>query len=120
MSSIIALAYISWGPDIHMGSGAGRHIEEIRRLSSRMDTMTKESERALAEAQMLYGAHVFARAKVVPDLALSRGEEARSGRCFRVSCSAGLSGSSPPSPGGTTCPALSDGTTTTNPFRPEA
>jgi DNA-binding CsgD family transcriptional regulator/tetratricopeptide (TPR) repeat protein len=75
MSSIIALAYTSWAPDIHFGSGAGRHIEEIRRLSSRMETMTKESERALAEAQMLYGAHVFARAKVVPDLAVSRGEE---------------------------------------------
>jgi DNA-binding CsgD family transcriptional regulator len=76
MSSIIALAYVSWAPDIHFGSGAGRHIEEIRRLASRMDTMTKESERALAEAQMLYGAHVFSRAKVVPDLAVSRGEEA--------------------------------------------
>jgi DNA-binding NarL/FixJ family response regulator len=76
MSSIIALAYVSWAPDIHFGSGAGRHIEEIRRLASRMNSMTKESERALAEAQMLYGAHVFSRAKVVPDLAVSRGEEA--------------------------------------------
>jgi DNA-binding NarL/FixJ family response regulator len=76
MSAIIALAYSSWGPDIHFGRGAGRHIEEIRRLASRWDTMTKESERALAEAQLLYGAHVFSRAKVVPDLALSRGEEA--------------------------------------------
>jgi len=76
MSAIIALAYVSWAPDIHMGSGAGRHIEEIRRLASRMDTMTKESERALAEVQMLYGAHVFSRAKVVPDIALSRGEDA--------------------------------------------
>ncbi len=76
MSAIIAMAYASWAPDIHLGSGAGRHIEEIRRLASRMDTMTKESERQLAEAQMLYGAHVFSRAKVVPDVALSRGEEA--------------------------------------------
>jgi DNA-binding CsgD family transcriptional regulator len=76
MSSIIGLAYTSWAPDIHMGSGAGRHIEEIRRLASRMDSMTKESERALAEAQMLYGVHVFARAKGVPDLAVSRGEAA--------------------------------------------
>jgi DNA-binding NarL/FixJ family response regulator/tetratricopeptide (TPR) repeat protein len=76
MSSVIAMAYVNWAPDIHMGAGAGRHIEEIRRLASRMDTMTKESERAMAEAQMLYGAHMFARAKVVPDLALSRGEEA--------------------------------------------
>jgi tetratricopeptide (TPR) repeat protein len=76
MSAIIAMAYSSWGPDIHFGRGAGRHIEEIRRLASRWDTMTRESERALAEAQMLYGAHVFSRAKVVPDLAVSRGEEA--------------------------------------------
>jgi hypothetical protein len=28
------------------------------------------------EAQMLYGVHVFARAKVIPDLAVSRGDEA--------------------------------------------
>ncbi len=76
MASIIALAYVNWSPDIHFGSGAGRHIEEIRRLASRMDTLTKESERSLAEAQMLYGAHVFSRAKVVPDLAISRGAEA--------------------------------------------
>jgi DNA-binding CsgD family transcriptional regulator len=75
MASIIALAYVTWAPDIHFGSGAGRHIEEIRRLASRMDAMTRESERALAEAQMLYGAHVFSRAKGVPDVALSRGEE---------------------------------------------
>jgi tetratricopeptide (TPR) repeat protein len=76
MSAIIALAYSNWGPDIHFGRGAGHHIEEIRRLASRWDTMTRESERSLAEAQMLYGAHVFSRAKVVPDLAVSRGEEA--------------------------------------------
>jgi DNA-binding NarL/FixJ family response regulator len=76
MAAIIAMAYSSWGPDIHFGTGAGHHIEEIRRLASRWDTMTRESERSLAEAQMLYGAHVFSRAKVVPDLAVSRGEEA--------------------------------------------
>jgi DNA-binding NarL/FixJ family response regulator len=75
MSTIIAMAYLSWGPDIHLGPGAARHIEEIRRLSTRMESFTKESERALAEGQMLYGAHVFARAKVIPDLAISRGEE---------------------------------------------
>lgn len=76
MTAIIALGYANWGPDIHFGSGAGRYIEEIRRLASRMDTLTKESERHLAEAQMLYGVHVFSRAKIVPDLALFRGEEA--------------------------------------------
>lgn len=76
MSAIIAMAYASWGPDIHFGSAAGRHIEEIRRVFSRMDSLTNESERSLAEAQMLYGVHVFSRAKVVPDLAVLRGEDA--------------------------------------------
>jgi len=76
MSTIIAMGYLNWAPDIHLGTGAGRHIEEIRRLTSRMYTLTKSSERAAVEAQMLYGVHVFARAKVIPDLALSRGEEA--------------------------------------------
>lgn len=75
MSTIIAMAYLSWGADIHLGPGAARHIEEIRRLASRMESLTKESERALAEGQMLYGVHVFSRAKVIPDLAISRGEE---------------------------------------------
>ena len=76
MASIIAMGYLSWAPDIHMGSGAGRHIEEIRRLTSRMNALTKASDRVAVEAQMLYGVHVFARAKVIPDLAVSRGEEA--------------------------------------------
>lgn len=76
MASIIAMAYLSWAPDIHLGSGAARHIEEIRRLTSRMKAFTNESERDAFEAQMLYGVHVFARAKVIPDLAISRGEQA--------------------------------------------
>jgi DNA-binding CsgD family transcriptional regulator/tetratricopeptide (TPR) repeat protein len=76
MSTIIALAYLSWAPDIHLGTNSGRHIEEIRRLTSKLRTMTNESERAVFEAQMLYGAHVFARAKVIPDVALHKGEEA--------------------------------------------
>ncbi len=76
MSTIIALAYLSWAADIHVGSNAARHIEEIRRLTSRMQAFTNESERAAFEAQMLYGVHVFARAKVIPDLAVSKGEEA--------------------------------------------
>ena len=74
MSSIIAMGFLNWAPDIHLGSGAARHIEEIRRLTSRMKAFTNESERAAFEAQMLYGVHVFARAKVIPDLAVSRGE----------------------------------------------
>ena len=76
MASIIAMAYLSWGADIHMGSDSARHIEEIRRLASQLASFTSESQRAFAEVQMLYGVHVFARAKVIPDLALSRGREA--------------------------------------------
>ncbi|MDP9297950.1 MAG: AAA family ATPase [Actinomycetota bacterium] len=76
MATIIAMAYLSWAADIHLGSGSARHIEEIRRLTSKAQAFTNESERALFEAQMLYGVHVFARAKVIPDLALSRGEQA--------------------------------------------
>lgn len=74
MSAIIAMGYLSWAPDIHLGSNAARHIEEIRRLTSRMKGFTNASEIAAFEAQMLYGVHVFARAKVIPDLAVSRGE----------------------------------------------
>jgi tetratricopeptide (TPR) repeat protein/DNA-binding CsgD family transcriptional regulator len=76
MSTIIALAYLSWAPDIHLGSGSARHIEEIRRLTSKVKAFTNESERAAFEAQMLYGSHVFGRAKVIPDMALAKGQEA--------------------------------------------
>ena len=75
MSAIIARAYVSFGIDIHM-LGAARRIEEIRSLAAQLTSLTRESERATVEAQMLFGVQVFARAKVVPDLALSRGEEA--------------------------------------------
>ena len=75
MASIIAIAYLNWGPDIHL-QGSARRIEEIRRLAARMKSLSKESERALADVQMAYGAHVYSRAKFIPDLALSRGEEA--------------------------------------------
>jgi hypothetical protein len=76
MSTIIALAYLNWGADIHFGASSARHIEEIRRLTSRMKAFTNESERAMFEAQMLYGSHVFARAKVIPDMAIAKGQEA--------------------------------------------
>ena len=76
MASIIAMGYLNWAPDIHLGSSSARHIEEIRRLTSKAKAFTNESERVAFEAQMLYGVHVFARAKVIPDLALSRGEQA--------------------------------------------
>ena len=75
MSAIIARAYINFGLDIHL-LGAARRIEEIRRLTTQLTSLTRESERAVAEARMLYGVQVFARAKVVPDLALTRGEDA--------------------------------------------
>jgi DNA-binding CsgD family transcriptional regulator/tetratricopeptide (TPR) repeat protein len=75
MSSIIALAYVSWAPDIHM-PGSAKRIEDIRKLATQMYSLTKESEREIAEAQMLYGVHVYSRAKIFPDLAITRGEEA--------------------------------------------
>jgi tetratricopeptide (TPR) repeat protein/DNA-binding CsgD family transcriptional regulator len=75
MSSIIARAYVGFAIDLHMLGAAGR-IEEIRRLTSQMTSLARESERVKVEAHMTYGVQVFARAKAVPDLALSRGEEA--------------------------------------------
>ena len=76
MATIIAMGYLSWAADIHLGSGSARHIEEIRRLTSKAKAFTNESERAAFEAQMLFGVHVFSRAKLIPDLAISRGEQA--------------------------------------------
>jgi DNA-binding CsgD family transcriptional regulator len=75
MSTVIAMAYVHYAPVTHL-AGSARHIEEIRRLMSRMTTMTKESERAMAELQMVFGVQVYAQAKLAPDLALTRGEEA--------------------------------------------
>jgi DNA-binding NarL/FixJ family response regulator len=75
MSTVIAMAYTRYGPVMHLTSSA-RHLEEIRRVTSRLSEMVTESERDRLELQMLFGVHVYARAKVVPDLALSRGEDA--------------------------------------------
>jgi DNA-binding NarL/FixJ family response regulator len=75
MSTVIAMAYVSYAPVIAF-SGSARHLEEIRRITGRISTMVTESERARQELQMLYGIHVYARAKIVPDLMLSRGIEA--------------------------------------------
>lgn len=75
MSTIIAMAFANFGVDIHL-QGSAKRIEEIRRLAAGMHSLTRESERGRAEVQMLFGAHVFARAKGVPDLALSQGEQA--------------------------------------------
>lgn len=75
MSTVIAMAYTSYAPLIHLTSSA-RHLEEIRRVTSRLSELVTESERARQELQMLYGIHVYSRAKVVPDLALSRAVDA--------------------------------------------
>ena len=75
MSTVIAMAYAQYGTVMHLSSSA-RHLEEIRRVTSRLSELVTESERARLDLQMLFGVHVFSRAKVVPDLALSRGEDA--------------------------------------------
>ncbi len=75
MSTVIAMAYARYGPAMHLSSSA-RHLEEIRRVTSRLSEIVTESERARLDLQMLFGVHVYSRAKVVPDLALSRGEDA--------------------------------------------
>jgi DNA-binding CsgD family transcriptional regulator/tetratricopeptide (TPR) repeat protein len=75
MSTVIAMAYLAYAPLVHLTSSA-RHLEEIKRVIARSESMVTESERARQELQLLYGIHVYARAKVVPDLALTRGEEA--------------------------------------------
>jgi DNA-binding NarL/FixJ family response regulator/tetratricopeptide (TPR) repeat protein len=75
MSTVIAMAYTRYGPTMHLSSSA-RHLEEIRRVTSRLSELVTESERDRLDLQMLFGVHVYSRAKVVPDLALSRGEDA--------------------------------------------
>ncbi|MFL5674955.1 MAG: AAA family ATPase [Chloroflexota bacterium] len=75
MSTVIAMAYASYSPVMHLSSSA-RHLEEIRRVTSRLSEVVTESERDRLDLQMLFGVHVYSRAKVVPDLALSRGEDA--------------------------------------------
>jgi DNA-binding CsgD family transcriptional regulator len=74
MSTVIAMAVGTWAPDIHLG-GSPRYFEEIRRLSTRVKSFTRESERALADVQMLFGVHVYARFRGFPDVALAKGEE---------------------------------------------
>jgi DNA-binding NarL/FixJ family response regulator len=75
MSTVIAMAYARYSPVMHLTASA-RHLEEIRRVTSRLSELVTESDRARLDLQMLFGVHVYARAKVVPDLALSRGEDA--------------------------------------------
>ncbi len=75
MSTVIAMAYAQYGTVMHFTSSA-RHLEEIRRVTARLSELVTESERARLDLQMLFGVHVWSRAKVVPDSALTRGEEA--------------------------------------------
>jgi DNA-binding CsgD family transcriptional regulator len=74
MATVIAMAYLSYAPLVHLSSSA-RHLEEIKRVISRQTELVTESERAKQELHLLYGIHVFGRAKSLPDVALSRGEE---------------------------------------------
>ncbi len=50
MSTIIAMAYGNWAPDVHVGASPARRIEEIRRLATRLQSLSVESERDAAEA----------------------------------------------------------------------
>jgi DNA-binding NarL/FixJ family response regulator len=75
MSTIFAIAVVNWAPEIHL-AGSAKRIEELHRLMGRLQSFTNEGQRALAETQMLFGSHVYARAKVFPDVALSKGVEA--------------------------------------------
>jgi DNA-binding CsgD family transcriptional regulator len=80
MSSVIGLAQAAWGTEIRFGFA--QRIEDIRRLWTRMRSFTTETERAAADAQMLFGTAVFSLAKGAYDLALRRGEQAH--RAARV------------------------------------
>jgi DNA-binding NarL/FixJ family response regulator len=71
MVSIISLAYSTWGAEGVLGSA--RHLEAIRRLNDTFDRLTTESERAVAEAQLLFGIQTYAITDGFPDLALERG-----------------------------------------------
>jgi DNA-binding CsgD family transcriptional regulator/tetratricopeptide (TPR) repeat protein len=75
MSTIIAMAFSSWGAEIHT-SGSASRIEEIRRLATRLKSLTRESEREAADAQMVFGVQVYACAKGFPDMAIVKGKEA--------------------------------------------
>jgi len=75
MATIIAMAALAWAPELHF-TGSVSYIEEIRRLVSRMKSLTHEGDRTLAEVQMLFGTQVYARTRGIADVAISKGEEA--------------------------------------------
>ena len=75
MATIVSLAYLHWGPELHLGTNPAQRFEGIRRArDSDGDARPGQRQREQAEGQMLYGAHVFARAKLIPDMAMERGE----------------------------------------------
>ncbi|TAJ19813.1 MAG: hypothetical protein EPO65_05600 [Dehalococcoidia bacterium] len=75
MSTVVAMSVLAWAPGIHL-TGSVQHIEEIRRLSGRVKSFTRESERALADVQMVFGAQVYAYSRGFADLVLTKGQEA--------------------------------------------
>ena len=79
MSTVIAMAYAQYAPVMHLSTSA-RHLEEIRRVTSRLSELVTESERARLDLQMLFGVHVYSRAKVVPGPRRSRGARRPIGR----------------------------------------
>ena len=54
MSTVISMAYAATGPVMHLSSSA-KHLEEIRRVTSRVSEMVMESERARLSCRMLSG-----------------------------------------------------------------
>ena len=76
MSTVIAMAYLSWARTSTSARARPGGSRRSRSLASSMQSLSRESARAAAEVQMLYGVHVFCRSKVIPDLAIARGREA--------------------------------------------
>ena len=74
MATIIAMAYLRYAPLIHLSSSV-RHLEEIKRVIARQALQVTESERIKQDLHLLYGIHVYGRAKSLIDAAISRGEE---------------------------------------------
>ena len=58
VASIVAMAYVSWAPDIHIGADSARHIEEIRRLASAGLVHQREPARVRGAADALRGARL--------------------------------------------------------------
>ena len=68
MSTVIAMAYARYGTVMHLTSSVAPSRGDPPRHVSRLSELVTESERARLDLQMLFGVHVYSRAKVVPDL----------------------------------------------------